>query len=860
MPSRETNDPFWKAPSQGDLSPGDAPTIPPQGPLPDRLLDRAPPALAVRYDILQELGRGGMGVVYQARDRETGDIVAIKVLRPEIAERADLIERFKAELLLARKITHKNVCRTHELLRFGDTVAIAMEYVEGESLRRVLNRSQGVSLRYARDLARQVMAGLAEAHAQGVVHRDLKPENIQIARDGTVKVMDFGIARSIESGSTEIGTVMGTPAYMSPEQARGKHADLRSDIYSLGLILYEMFTGAAAFRAESSIAMVRMQVEESPPPPRTVEPSLPASLDRAVEKCLEKNPAKRFQSVAELEAALTERGIAHPAAGADEAVAMPLHLTRWQRSDWLLVCLGIIGLALFFPFFNRTSLAPVSKVSFDRGGLRHIAEDYAKRLGAPVGSQIEMFGEASGNYYNYLAEKAGPRVARESADNPVHYRVWHIAWKFEDRGDTTIHIDNRGLLTTFSRDFSAGSGPEALPPEEAMPPAEKALADIYNQDPAQLRLETASSDAWQGRPATRFVWVDPKDFHGLTLRYTVRMVGREIANLSASYSTPPGYVAPREWGNWGTGISVLEGLILIAFGFAQRRRVDLRARWRIVYTVVGVLAYEMLQVATRPAAAGPLFPNAILPLSASATALCAQFFLGSAALEWAVRRAALARWVNFISLFGRRAFIEPCGLAILRGAVLGLALLGLDTFLVWLGTTNLPARLDISQHIENPAEIILGRTPEAVVLMYSLFQTTVIISTPLAFVASMGIRLLRRPILVLLVTVAVVVPAWISTDLAAIQPPLWTLLLLGCESLLLFWVFTRFDLLTLMWTVFTFTFWWEEYRLLVMFEPTGAAGPWVALILWSLVVVGAAGIAFQASLRKAYRRLTPAFE
>lgn len=167
------------------------------------IADNSRRALSQRYNILAEVGRGGMGIIYRARDRETGDTVALKVLKPEIATQPALIERFKSELLLARKITHKNVCRTYELLRFGDTVVIAMEYVEGESLRSLLNRTGGLTVRRGLAILRQVLAGLAEAHAQGVVHRDLKPENIVIARDGSVKVMDFGIARSIEASATQ---------------------------------------------------------------------------------------------------------------------------------------------------------------------------------------------------------------------------------------------------------------------------------------------------------------------------------------------------------------------------------------------------------------------------------------------------------------------------------------------------------------------------------------------------------------------------------------------------------------------------------------------------------------------------------
>jgi hypothetical protein len=179
-----------------------------------------------------------------------------------------------------------------------------MEFVEGESLRSVLNRFGGLPQRKATDLALQICSGLKEAHAQGIVHRDLKPENVMIDAQGNVKIMDFGIARSMEAGTRLTGSMVGTPAYMAPEQVAGKPVDYRTDIYSLGLMLYEMFTGAPTFTADNSIAVALKQMREDPPPPHEIEPNIPVGTERAILKCLEKDPAKRFQSIAELESNL----------------------------------------------------------------------------------------------------------------------------------------------------------------------------------------------------------------------------------------------------------------------------------------------------------------------------------------------------------------------------------------------------------------------------------------------------------------------------------------------------------------------------------------------------------------------------
>jgi serine/threonine protein kinase len=258
-----------------------------------------------RYELIEEVGRGGMGLVYKARDRETGELVALKVLKPEVAAQAWVIERFVNELRLARKITHKNVCRIHDLARLSGTACISMEFVEGESLRQVLRRFGELSPRKAVDVALQICAGLREAHGQGIIHRDLKPENIMIGRDGGVKIMDFGIAKAVdaEGGEAHTTNVVGTPAYMAPEQFRREPADHRADLYALGLILYEMASGQPAFTGESTVALLLKHLHEAPQFAGS-ETSLPPGLQRIVLCCLEKDMSRRYQSAEELEADL----------------------------------------------------------------------------------------------------------------------------------------------------------------------------------------------------------------------------------------------------------------------------------------------------------------------------------------------------------------------------------------------------------------------------------------------------------------------------------------------------------------------------------------------------------------------------
>jgi Protein kinase domain len=289
-------------------------------------------ALGVRYEILADAGSGSMGNVYKACDRETGGIVALKLLKPEIASDRQMMDRFKRELLFARKITHKNVCRVYDFNRVNGVAYTSMEFVEGESMRALLNRVGKLSFERGTEIALQICSGLKEAHAQGIVHRDLKPENVMVDSAGNVKIMDFGIARSMDAATRLTGSLAGTPAYMAPEQVSGKLVDYRTDIYSLGLVFYEMFTGTPAFKAENSVAVALKQMSEEVVPPHIVEPQIPVSIERSILKCLEKEPERRYLSVAELEAALaapqTVRSVIPPATAAtatpNASVAKPV--------------------------------------------------------------------------------------------------------------------------------------------------------------------------------------------------------------------------------------------------------------------------------------------------------------------------------------------------------------------------------------------------------------------------------------------------------------------------------------------------------------------------------------------------------
>lgn len=259
-----------------------------------------------RYEIQGVLGQGGMGAVYKARDRELDRLIALKVIRPELATDRAILLRFKQELILSRNITHKNVVRIYDLGEADGIRFISMEYVDGEDLRTLLRRAGKFSPQEAISVVEQVCRALDSAHSEGVIHRDLKPQNIMRDRHGRIVVMDFGLARSLgDSGLTQTGAIVGTLEYMSPEQALGTTLDQRSDIFSVGLIFYELLTGKAPYAADTAIASLMKRTREEAQSASDVDASVPRSLSAIVSRCLEREPANRYHSAVELLQQLT---------------------------------------------------------------------------------------------------------------------------------------------------------------------------------------------------------------------------------------------------------------------------------------------------------------------------------------------------------------------------------------------------------------------------------------------------------------------------------------------------------------------------------------------------------------------------
>jgi tetratricopeptide (TPR) repeat protein/TolB-like protein/predicted Ser/Thr protein kinase len=310
--------------------------------------------LAERYEILELLGQGGMGAVYKARDTELGRLVALKLIRADLASNPEILRRFKQELILAREVTHRNVIRIFDLGQAKGFKFITMEFVEGRDLRAVLRERGKLPPEETVRIIAQVCRALESAHAAGVVHRDLKPQNIMLDAKDRVYVMDFGIAHSLESpGMTQTGALMGTPEYMSPEQAKGIKVDARSDLFALGIIFYEMLTGISPYKADTALATLLKRTQERPPPLAEVDPTIPKAISDVVMKCLEIDRDHRYSTAREIledlghEMPTSVRTVA-PTRPPTAAAPKPAEVSLFQQYRIWIVAAGVAMLMILF--------------------------------------------------------------------------------------------------------------------------------------------------------------------------------------------------------------------------------------------------------------------------------------------------------------------------------------------------------------------------------------------------------------------------------------------------------------------------------------------------------------------------------
>jgi serine/threonine protein kinase len=841
-----------------------------------RLSEEAQHAIEERYELLHLLGHGGMGLVYKARDRVSGDVIALKVINPGIASSSHVIERFKAELRLARKITHKNVCRVYDLSQFGNIHALSMEYVEGETLRQILRRNETLSLRHGLKLIRQVIDALDEAHRQEVVHRDLKPENIMVANDSTVKVMDFGLARSLadDTSATVAGVVLGTPAYMSPEQAAGKAADRRSDIYALGLIVYEMFTGRRAFDAETSVGLVAKHIHETPVPPRNFEPDLPHHIEAAILRCLEKAPKKRFNSVRELETALITRGALDLRSPIPLGPAeFPTRLTSWNWRDWMLVTAGILAILVFvgmfdlvFPYHNF-QLEISQDEAVDKS--RRIVRNYLPELTDYEALTIAGFADQ-------LSEYPGRRSSLGLGKMQEEYKVLAKSWNVRmfQRGrdiySADLEYDVKGRLVDMVLQRPLG-GPDmkASTPDEIIEFSRQCVKDIFGLDVSGVQPSEETTGppkimapsrllprAPEGVP--HIVWILPGDIPG-TKKYVI--IGANRGRLYSA-SVGPGNTAPHFWELdelekdqqkrlLGLGCVALYALFAIFLSVVRR----LYLRTEPVVLAISVLNSLCLAYVLVPTIGGvdegnnkewivsfTVFFVVMLGLSYLAVASTHDYFVRTFPT--------LAK--SFINLIQLRLREQVIGFSMLRGCALGCLFLSGHVLILWLlGKFRLGA--------PSTTWLKLSELSQSYAFSYVLLAVTttivavwLLLAFPLSLLQRMGVRVYTQLIFVGIVWITTI---WTLSG-AAVQPTWLQCLLAGLQGTFFAFIILNWDWLSCATAIFTAEIWllnYPTYRIFAKID--GLLHYGFGLLPWFLVVLVSILIALRSRIIAAWRSL-----
>ncbi|MDW7761904.1 MAG: protein kinase [Acidobacteriota bacterium] len=362
---------------------------------------------AGRYRVIELLGEGGMGRVYRVLDRKIDEEIALKLIRSEAACNRKALDRFRSELKTARRVIHKNVARVYDLNESGGIPYITMAYVRGENLRSLIRKVGRLDTAQAVPIAVQICRGLGEAHRRGIIHCDLKPQNIMIDGDGKAEIMDFGLARLASSvGLTEKGPAEGTPAYTAPEQIENRAIDHRADIYSLGVLLYEMVTGHPPFKASSAAALARKHLSEAPRDPRKANPDIPAALARIIMICLEKQPERRYRNAGEILTDLEKLVEPGPA-----PQSRPLFLSKALRPAAGLLVLGVAAL-LAFQALPIKSLMPSIAVQLDlRGDVEESLRQQMRGLQANTIQKLSSIPRLRVIPWETVADYGNPRRA-----------------------------------------------------------------------------------------------------------------------------------------------------------------------------------------------------------------------------------------------------------------------------------------------------------------------------------------------------------------------------------------------------------------------------------------------------------------
>lgn len=794
---------------RGDLTVNDSPPIVPPTPS-ETIISTLPPVLvSSRYTILTELGRGGMGTVYKARDNETGETVALKLLRPALAGDASALEAFRDELRLARRITHQNVCRIYSLERAAENAFITMEFVEGSSLRELLRRTAPFSAETTLRLAIEICAGLAEAHRQGVIHRDLKPENIMIDANGRAKIMDFGIAGKIGSMPA---MVAGTPGYMSPEQAAGTLVDERGDIYAFGVILFEMCT--------------KNRPEDHQERRVLREKRVSLALASVVQRCLSEDADQRFASVDEVVEALRSD---------DLPVALPP--SRWRKVDYALLA-AALGAVILVVTMLRSAM-PIASVSMtlDPGISGKLSGDIARKLGFSVGKE-EWFrlGEIGRNVFDRIGAAGGTSALSQAAaaNRPPMYQA---QTRFAaDTGAVVVGLDPSGSMNYFLH--APKRAPVGAPRPELQAEAERIAhdwfgADLGNPKPPYVYYNDA------GSITSNFIWRSDPMLGGVTRTTRIGYLGNELSLIEQTYNDPDSLSYERPV-NWETVTAIIAVMILIILGVNAARRLQGISRWRLrgtaIATIAGAFSGWMLPPQTFPL---PLmmFCSAVIAVIAAVL-----WLIGSAWMTEYSVSSNDTRASSLIALLQGRCFTETTTIAIARGFLCGIALLGLEQAKVYAAYRWGHAWPDYFSTVDL-AGSILGEGQAAPFVFVFAVCIAVALGHSLLMVLVRGATLSLRSRVARIVCSGVLLGGIGSLYfMSPVMPNSIKIPLLLIDGITLMAIVEFFDVLTGALAVFTFCWIWLNAVLGLMLMPLGSTIYWIGIGAW-IVVAGIAALA-----------------
>jgi predicted Ser/Thr protein kinase len=662
--------------------------------------------LAGRYRIVALLGKGGMGEVYRADDLTLGQPVALKFLPEEASRDEGLLERFRNEVRLARRVSHPNVCRVYDVGEIDGNTFFTMEYVDGEDLASLLRRIGRLPQDKALDIARQLCAGIAAAHAKGVLHRDLKPANIMLDGRGQVVMTDFGLAGLTDQiHGADIRS--GTPAYMAPEQLAGKEVTAQSDLYSLGLVLYEVFTGKRAFTAEALADLVRGGSASSPSKPSSVVKDLDPAVERVILRCLEPEPSSRPKSALSVAAALPGGDPLAAALAAGETPSPEMVAAAGGDAGLsrriAIPCLAAILIGLAAAFYMTIRYDGLEQIAPEQSPevLTQKAREILVRLGyeARPADSVSDF-DYDENFIKYVEkhDQPHPRWDEILKGRPSALQFWYrqspqpiIADDFHDllltpgmvdqtdpapiqSGMIRLQLDPRGRLTAF----------EAIPPEVATPPSPlpqpfdwKILFAAADLDPSQFQI---TQPIWNSlaSPDTRAAWTGKWPGNERPMRIeAAAFQGKPVYfYLIGDWTQPPRMPPPEETSKKAgevfsaiAAVSLLIGAVWLARRNYRQGRGDRQGASRLAQAVFAIL----LLIWTLRSHMAPGIGTAGLMLLAVATALflaCLIFVL-YLALEPAVRRYWPQALISWSRLLTGRVRDPLVGRDILFGILLG---------------------------------------------------------------------------------------------------------------------------------------------------------------------------------------------